>query len=39
MKKNSLCKRNFATGDDEVIFDGKAFYLRANEGDEYMKNF
>lgn len=30
-------KRNFATGGDEVIFDGKAFYLRANEGDEYMK--
>ncbi|ASM36437.1 signal peptidase I [Campylobacter sputorum] len=36
-EKIHYVKRNFATGDDEVIFDGKAFYLRANEGDEYMK--
>lgn len=36
-KKIHYVKRNFATGDDEVIFDGKAFYLRAHEGDEYMK--
>lgn len=36
-KKIHYVKRNFAVGGDEIVFDGKAFYLRANEGDEYMK--
>ena len=37
-RKNYFVKRNFAVGGDEVIFTGKAFYLRPNEGDDFIKS-
>ncbi|PSM51802.1 leader peptidase (signal peptidase I) [Campylobacter blaseri] len=38
--KMHFVKRNFAIGEDEVIFTPKAIYLRPNEGDKYIeKNY
>ncbi|MGP1485060.1 MAG: signal peptidase I [Campylobacter sp.] len=36
-KDTYFVKRNFAVGNDEVIFTEKAFYLRPHEGDEFIK--
>ena len=36
-KKTHYVKRCFATGEDEVVFTGKTFYLRPKEGDSFIK--